>query len=80
MLLSVALSYSMRAELFALIRDSGAAVCLLAAAWTSVPRADFWPRREHIGDFLLLGLCGIWGGQLLGGRSTLLQPPQVELG
>jgi len=56
-----------RPEMFALLRDGGATLCLLTAARLSLKPGDrFWPQREHIGEFVAIGLCGVWAGQLLG--------------
>jgi len=67
------------AWLFALIRDAGATVLLMVAAasieccWRQPGRGDpshggsgFWPSPTDVPRLLLAGLCGIWGGQLLG--------------
>ena len=41
-----------------------------ADADEAAPRvAELWPRREHVAYFVLLGLLGVWGGQLLGSIS-----------
>ena len=46
-------------ETFALVRDGGASILLLIAARVTTKEGElFWPKREHIGDFALIGLCG----------------------
>jgi len=76
-------------ETFALVRDGGASILLLIAARVTTKEGElFWPKREHIGDFALIGLCGVWAGQLLGAIAiknigavvfSVMQPAQPVL-
>jgi drug/metabolite transporter (DMT)-like permease len=80
-----------RPEMFAIIRDGGATILLLAMArhiTKDGTQGRFWPKREHIGDFVLIGACGVWAGQLLGAIAiknigavifAVMQPAQPVL-
>ena len=73
---------SITAEMFALLRDSGASAVLLLTTYVLHRRSlvadpssgpvhprTYWetlPAKEHLGLLGLCGLCGVWGGQLLG--------------
>jgi hypothetical protein len=66
-----------RPEMFALIRDSGATILLLLMAWRITKdgkNGRFWPKREHLGDFVLIGACGVWAGQVGLASSAFVLP------
>ena len=75
---------------FALLRDLIALLCFLPALYFS-HASRLLPRFEHLGHFLLLGVFGVWGSQLMSALTIanlsapiygLLKPcaPVVSLG
>jgi len=61
----------MSAEAFAFLRDVLATAlfvptCYLAEKRRPEEQRQFWPRREHWGHMIALGVMGVWGAQLLG--------------